>query len=201
MSDAMLHEARTVPGAHPGCIQMGIELVSQILTNRVSYWVCEEFLWPDKVRQSKNQKCLSCDSGARGKSMSTKGQALRGDGAGFLNKCRCPIDTAATEFWMYKVTAGDPRVPERDDQDITPSDFALNPVSLRLIGAAIEAASGLTTERLFDVRRDRLENTIHWAMKEIYKGSLDKEQKHKIRQIKKGFAQTMDDVRDLDSVD
>src|SRR5262245_61113574 len=35
MTDTMLIEARTDPGAHPGCIEEGVDLVLRILTNRV----------------------------------------------------------------------------------------------------------------------------------------------------------------------
>jgi hypothetical protein len=35
MTDTMLIEARTDPGAHSGCIEEGIDLVLQILTNHV----------------------------------------------------------------------------------------------------------------------------------------------------------------------
>jgi hypothetical protein len=106
-----------------------------------------------------------------------------------------------TEFWMYKVTADDPQVPARDDHSIPPSDFALNPVSLRLIGAAIKAASGLSTEDLFDSRRDRLETTILWAMNEMISDSFTEEQSNKVKIMKGRFVKTMTALRDLDMVD
>ena len=150
------------------------------------------------ILQNKNQKCLSCEGGGRGQSMSTKGQALHGDGPEFLNKCRCPIDTVATEFWMYKATANDPQVPLRNDPNIPASDFALNPVSLRLIGAAIRAAAGLETEDLFTLRRTRLETTARWALNEMVEECVEDEQKVKVRRMVDRFEQVMDDVHQLD---
>jgi hypothetical protein len=99
---------------------------------------------------------------------------------------------------MYKVTADDPQVPARDDANIPPSDFALNPVSLRLIGAAIKAASGLRTVDLFDSHRDRLETTILWAMNELILQCSQEDQANKVKVVKSRFEKAMNAVRELD---
>jgi hypothetical protein len=101
------------------------------------------------------------------------------------------------EFWMFKVTADDPNVPKRDDPEISSTDFALNPVSLRLIGAAIKAASGLTPENLFVSRRDRLEATVSWAMNQMVDEVSD-EQGKKVKRLIKSFEKTMKEVEQLD---
>ena len=98
---------------------------------------------------------------------------------------------------MFKVTAGDPNIPKRDDPAISSTDFALNPVSLRLIRAAIEAACGLTTEQLFLARRDRLEATISWAMNQMVDEVSD-EQGRKIKRMIRSFEKTMDEVEQLE---
>jgi hypothetical protein len=100
---------------------------------------------------------------------------------------------------MYKATAGDPQVPAHDDANIPPSDFALNPVSLRLIGAAIKAASGLTTEDLFDSRRDRLETTVRWALDEMISECIKEDQSNKVKVVQSRFERTMAAVRQLDN--
>jgi len=123
---------------------------------------------------------------------------LRGTGPGFLNKCGCPVDMATTEFWMYKVTADDSKVPRRDSEDIQSSDFALNPVSLRLIGAAIEAASGLTFEKLLTSRRKRLEATMCWALKEMLGEYVKDEQKVLVERMAFRFNDVMTQVHEMD---
>ena len=71
------------------------------------------------------------------------------------------LDTVLTEFWMFKVTAGDPNIPQPDDPAISSTDFALDPVSLRLISAAIKAPSGLTQKiYLFHI-------VIAWRLHEL----------------------------------
>jgi hypothetical protein len=102
---------------------------------------------------------------------------------------------------MYKVTACDPQVPARDNPDIPPSDFALNPVSLCLIGAAIKAASGLTTEDLFASRRNRLETTILWAMDEMILECIEDDQSNKVKAVKDRFERTMAAVRKFDKTE
>ena len=97
---------------------------------------------------------------------------------------------------MFKVTAGDPNIPKRDDSAFSSTDFALNPVSLRLISAAIKAACSLTTEKLFVSRRDRLEATISWAMKQMVDEVSD-EQGRKVKHMIKSFEKTMDEVEQL----
>jgi hypothetical protein len=104
MTEAMFHEAWTEPASHMGCIEAGIDLVLCVLTN------CVRTTTPPReitqlLLQNKNQKCLLCELGARGQSTSTKGHKLHGDGQGYLNKCRCPLDTTLTKFWMYKITS------------------------------------------------------------------------------------------------
>ena len=98
---------------------------------------------------------------------------------------------------MFKVTAGDPNIPKRDDPAISSTDFALNPVSLRLIRATIEAACGLTTEQLFLARRDRLEATIRWAMNQMA-DEVSEEQGRKVKGMIKSFDKRMEDVALLD---
>jgi hypothetical protein len=131
--------------------------------------------------------------------MSTKGQALCGTGSGYMNKCQCPIETAALEFWMYKVTADHPDVPRRDNPDIPISDFALNPVSLRLIGVAIEAASGLTIDELFVSRQERLIGTISWSLRQLVREFDNGAQKQKIEDMLKRFEKVMCIVQEWDA--
>jgi hypothetical protein len=124
--------------------------------------------------------------------MSTKGQSLRGDGHGFLNKCRCPIDTALTEFWMYKITSGNPDVPQRTEEAFSTSDFALNPVSLRVVRAAIEAASGLNPDTMFQSTHDRLKTTILWALDNLIEDYDPGVQSAKIKKVKSYFEKVME---------
>jgi hypothetical protein len=83
---------------------------------------------------------------------------------------------------MFKITAEDPEVPPRPepkkdkDAEFPLSDFMLNPVALRFIGAAIKEASGLTTENaMFADQAKRVEYTLMWALEQL--SSLE-EQEH-----------------------
>jgi len=129
--------------------------------------------------KNKNEKCISCEFGGRGKSASTKGAALRAKGPGFLSKCECPIDTALTEFWMVKVTGNNPAVPKRDGPHPL-SDFALNPVSLRMIGEAIYEASGLNTDSMFQPAHLRRTHTIQWCFDQMIQDEDDGTRKRKL---------------------
>jgi hypothetical protein len=71
------------------------------------------------------------------------------------------------------------------------SDFALNPVSLQLIGAAIEAASGLTIDELFISHQERLIGTISWSLRQLVREFDNGVQKQKIEDMLKHFEKVM----------
>jgi hypothetical protein len=99
---------------------------------------------------------------------------LRGVGQYYLD-CKCPIETALLELWISKISANYPDMPNRTDsgagKKFKPGEFALNPVTLSIIGAAIHDASGLTTETMFAPKVQRIKTTIEWAIEEL--GSFD----------------------------
>jgi hypothetical protein len=205
MTHQMLLEARTNPGSYKECIEGGKDLVLRVLTNRVSQLYIQWVKNADPLPQNKKQKCISCESGARGQNAPSKGQKLRGTGPGFLETCGCPIDGALIEFWMFKVTSDDPQVPKRDPPSTTKSeseypasDFSLNPVSLRVIGGAIEAASGLTPETMFTEKRERLETTVLWALDELQADADIADQCKLFKKAKSHFKATMKQVHEHD---
>jgi hypothetical protein len=108
---------------------------------------------------------------------------------------------------MYKVSSADPRVPRRDPPS-TPkgraqypaSDFSLNPVSLQLIGAALEQASGLTIDTLFLNRREQFEATAVWAISKVAEGLTGEEAKELLTEYLEHFKRTMKKARLLDGV-
>lgn len=130
--------------------------------------------------QNGNYKCLTCHSGGRGKSAPKKGGSLRGDpnqSNNFLD-CGCPENAALLELWLAKATAGLSGVPERPpagskstegsaDLKVTKADFAMNPVLLEIIAAAIELLTGLQVDDLFTRPQVRLENTVRYALEEL----------------------------------
>ncbi|KAJ7058280.1 hypothetical protein C8F01DRAFT_1086033 [Mycena amicta] len=60
-------------------------------------------------------------------------------------------------------------VPKHGDDGVEKNRLALNPDSLKLIGAAIEVASGLTVEELLQNEVSRLESTALWALKGLHR--------------------------------
>jgi hypothetical protein len=78
------------------------------------------------------------------------------------------------------------------------SDFVLNLVSLRLIGAAIEAASGLMHKTLFMPQHERLETTVLWAMDALLVGSSNDKQHVLLNKSMAHFWRTMERVHSLD---
>jgi hypothetical protein len=100
------------------------------------------------------------------------------------------------DFWMFKVTAGKPDVPDRTEAK--PSDFALNPLILRVIGSAIEIASGLTTDEMFTPPEDRLEHTIMWALDQLINKHSEGVQQIGLEHIRARFKRIMEEAREAE---
>jgi len=117
--------------------------------------------------QNAFEKCLACHNGARGTTKPKKGEALKGDGEGYMADCGCPTDTALIELFIVKATAGlGPPVPDKE-QRIKTSEFYFNPVNLTIVRTAIEILSGHTTRTLFAPEFDRLQTTVTWALTKL----------------------------------
>lgn len=95
----------------------------------------------------------------------------------FLNECKCPLNGAALELWMIKQTAGMQGIPQRGDDDVAARRLALNPDVLKLIGGAIEVASGLDVNGLLKPKADRLEATARWALEGLHSIALSENSK------------------------
>ncbi|KAJ7645105.1 hypothetical protein DFH06DRAFT_1301127 [Mycena polygramma] len=153
MSSGMLVDARLQPSLYPGCVEEGMPAVEAVLRNR-----------------AKRSKCISCDaSGQRGKALDDRPPPPVEDHP-YLSQCKCPLRGAALELWMIKMTANDPRVPQRGGEDadaVKNRRLALNSDVLKLIAGAIQTASGHEIETLLQPAANRLEYTAHWALKEL----------------------------------
>ncbi|KAF7342138.1 hypothetical protein MVEN_01801500 [Mycena venus] len=151
MSSSMLNDARINPSLYPGVVEEGMDAVLEVLKNR-----------------NGRVKCLTCDStGLRGQALEQKPIPPQADDP-YLKDCKCPLRGAALELWMVKMTAGIEGIPQRGG-DIPKHRLALNPDILKVIGGAIEVASGLSVEDLLQPEMDRLEVTVHWALKRLGK--------------------------------
>ncbi|KAJ7727070.1 hypothetical protein B0H16DRAFT_1735334 [Mycena metata] len=99
---------------------------------------------PQSVSWSGREKCVSCDS-VRGKALESRPAPHPDDGE-FLAQCKCPLQGAALELWMIKMTAEMEGIPQR---------------------GAIQAVYGHQVETLLQPEVDRLEFAVHWALKEL----------------------------------
>ncbi|KAJ7760161.1 hypothetical protein B0H14DRAFT_2634264 [Mycena olivaceomarginata] len=147
MTPTMITTARKDPKAYPGCVEAGMDTVAAILKNRAG-----------------REKCVSCED-LRGKALDKPNPPLT-DGP-FLTACKCPLRGAALELWMIKVTAKMEGIPQRGADDIKNSRLALNPDTLKLIAGAIQVASGHEVDTLLRPEYERLELTVHWALKQL----------------------------------
>ncbi|KAJ7728386.1 hypothetical protein B0H16DRAFT_1470557 [Mycena metata] len=174
MTSAMMTEARKDPKAYPGCVEAGMKTVAAVLKNR-----------------SGREKCVSCDS-MRGKALESRPAPHPDDGE-FLAQCKCPLRGAALELWMIKMTAEMDGIPQRGDDDMKNSRLAFNPDTLKLIAGAIQAVSGHEVETLLKPEVDRLELTVHWALKELtlYAARDDSQYAASFRYLLTQFKQTM----------
>jgi hypothetical protein len=99
---------------------------------------------------------------------------------------------------MYKITSSSGDVPDREDERFPPSDFFFNPVSLRVVGAAIREASGLTPQTMFQPERERLETTIMWALERLLAG-CGAEQATFLNRYRARFEKVMEEIRRLEN--
>ncbi|KAJ7729910.1 hypothetical protein B0H16DRAFT_1469785 [Mycena metata] len=94
---------------------------------------------PQSVSWSGCERCVSCDS-VRGKALESRPAPHPDDGE-FLAQCKCPLQGAALELWMIKMTAE--------------------------MEGAIQAVYGHQVETLLQPEVDRLEFAVHWALEEL----------------------------------
>ncbi|KAJ7629322.1 hypothetical protein B0H17DRAFT_1218241 [Mycena rosella] len=145
----MLIGARTDPSSYPGCVEVGMDTVSAVLTNR-----------------NNHQKCISCDT-LRGKALDERVIPPKADHL-FLAGCKCPLCGAALELWMIKMTSQYKDIPQRINDDVTNRRLSLNPDVLKLIAGGIQAASGHDVGTLLQPEHKRVEHTIHWALQHLH---------------------------------
>ncbi|KAJ6533641.1 hypothetical protein B0H19DRAFT_1081056 [Mycena capillaripes] len=158
MTPGMLIEARLDPVAYPGCVEAGLETVKAVFKNRAGRY-----------------KCITCDSSApRGRGLEGRVIPPKADHP-YLADCRCPLRGAALELWMIKMTGNNDNIPQRGDDDVKNRRLALNPDLLKLIGGAIEAASGHEVDTLLQPEIERLEHTVHWALKRLHSIASEQE--------------------------
>ncbi|KAK7020372.1 hypothetical protein R3P38DRAFT_3272226 [Favolaschia claudopus] len=146
MTDTMMIDARKHPSMWPECVEQGMDAVTQVLKNR-----------------SGRSKCITCQSAQRGIKLENRPIPHRTDHP-YLEGCKCPIRGAALELWMIKVTAEITGIPQRGDDDIRKGRLALNPDILKVIAAAIKAASGHEVETLLQPEFERLIHTVIWGL-------------------------------------
>ncbi|KAJ7127317.1 hypothetical protein C8R43DRAFT_957996 [Mycena crocata] len=151
LTSKMAREARKDPSKYPGCVEAGMAPVLAVLTNRHG-----------------NEKCITCHSSApRGEGLDARPDPPVEDHP-FLKDCKCPLDGAALELWMIKMTAEHDDIPRRGDDKTTDRRLALSPDILKIIAGAIEVASGHTVDTLLMPEEDRLEHTALWALKRLH---------------------------------
>ncbi|KAK7034353.1 hypothetical protein R3P38DRAFT_3351413 [Favolaschia claudopus] len=146
MTDTMMIDARNNTSMWPECVEQGMDAVTQVLKNR-----------------SGRSKCITCQSAQRGIKLENRPIPHRADHP-YLEGCKCPIRGAALELWMIKVTAEITGIPQRGDDDIRKRRLALNPDILKVIAAAIKAASGHEVETLLQPEFERLIHTVIWGL-------------------------------------
>ncbi|KAK6966971.1 hypothetical protein R3P38DRAFT_3299363 [Favolaschia claudopus] len=146
MTDTMMIDARNNTSMWPECVEQGMDAVTQVLKNR-----------------SGRSKCITCQSAQRGIKLENRPIPHRADHP-YLEGCKCPIRGAALELWMIKVTAEITGTPQRGDDDIRKGRLALNPDILKVIAAAIKAASGHGVETLLQPEFERLIHTVIWGL-------------------------------------
>ncbi|EMD33027.1 hypothetical protein CERSUDRAFT_99043 [Gelatoporia subvermispora B] len=95
-TQTMMCQARLNPSMWPGSIEAGQSTAFMVLQG-----------WRGA------QRCLTCHFSKNRDSRGRSCKSLRGSGPGFLQTCRCPVDTALIELWLAKLTSGDPDVPKR----------------------------------------------------------------------------------------
>ncbi|KAJ7050594.1 hypothetical protein C8F01DRAFT_1377497 [Mycena amicta] len=149
----------------PEVVENGLELVKQVFINR-----------------DNKQKCVSCES-LRGHALAAR--LAPTDGSKFLDDCKCPVSTAALELWMIKATASNGDVLKRftseqieaageDDEtkkarSAAEAALKFNTSNLKMVGAAIKAASGLSVEDLLQPKALRQSETAVWALESLSK--------------------------------
>ncbi|KAJ6532614.1 hypothetical protein B0H19DRAFT_1081649 [Mycena capillaripes] len=102
-------------------------------------------------------KCITCDSSApRGRGLEGRAIPPKADHP-YLADCRCPLRGAALELWMIKMTGNNDNIPQRAHR------------------GAIEAASGHEVDTLLQPEIERLEHTVHWALKRLHSIASEQE--------------------------
>ncbi|KAG6847914.1 hypothetical protein H0H93_004985 [Arthromyces matolae] len=141
MTPALLKEARDCPEKWLGCVEQGLSLIQAVLRNHTGA-----------------EKCLSHKNGPRGQHLVKPilpGQPV-------LSGCGCPLDTAALELWLSKVTSKDIG-PSPEGKKVPP--FKME--QLHLFQEALQHVSGLNISRLLQSEEDRLKYTVKWALKRL----------------------------------
>ncbi|KAJ6607788.1 hypothetical protein B0H10DRAFT_1955924 [Mycena sp. CBHHK59/15] len=125
---------------------------------------------PPPPRKSGGQKCITCgSSGPRGQALTSR-----------------PVPP--NEDRLYLEDCGDDEVANRR--------LALNPDILKVIASAIKAASGHDVDCLLQPEIERLEHTIHWALKHLHSIASDEESEFapSFNLFSKKFKETMDTI-------
>jgi len=190
---AMMEQARSLPDAWPGSIEVGPKTALHILRNRVSLMICSRGSVELKnITKNSFEKCLACHNGARGTTKPKKGDALKGEGNEYMKDCGCPTDTALIELFIVKATAGlGPPAPNKA-QGIKTSEFYFNPVNLTIVHSVIEILSGHTTRTLFAPESSRLHTTVTWALKKLSNDDMcDKTTRKELKDLVTHFDEVM----------
>ncbi|KAJ7119235.1 hypothetical protein C8R43DRAFT_1137120 [Mycena crocata] len=149
LTSTMTINARRVADMYPGCVESGMDPVLAVLRNRAG-----------------EDKCITCHSGPRGKALDRPPPPPSDHP--YLEACKCPVSGAALELWMIKMTAHQDGILKRGNDDVSNGKLALTPENLKLIGGAIEVASGHTIDTLLQPEEYRLEHTVKWALDRLH---------------------------------
>ncbi|KAG5649345.1 hypothetical protein H0H81_004419 [Sphagnurus paluster] len=122
-----------------GCVELGLPAVQAVLTNH-----------------TRGQKCLSHKYGPRGEILQAlwRAQVQEFCGEELVKDCGCPLETAAIELWLSKITCS----------DLGGEVGTMKPAQLRVVEGGLHAVSGHTAKTLLQPKKERLEYTAKWAL-------------------------------------
>lgn len=128
-------------------------------------------------------KCLSHKDGQRGVSNMYPPPLL---------DCGCPLEMAALEFWLSKISQTE--IGRGSSKNQESKAGALNSKLLSVIETALRDVSGHATPTLLQPRLRRLEHTAIWALDEIACQVGKEETVTALQQVKAGFKKAMEGI-------
>ncbi|KAG5649259.1 hypothetical protein H0H81_005054, partial [Sphagnurus paluster] len=162
MKAANFIEARD-PEKWLGVIELGLPIVRRVFRNHVGSSKCLSHSGPDAPRGKNAPRYIY-------------------PGREQLNGCTCPLETAALELWLSKITRG--------TED---GKLGMKLAQLLIVEDGLADVSGHTIQTLLQPRAGRLEHTVRWALgqlKDIYSGNSDR-----LQAVEEAFYKAMENIQ------